>query len=85
MLPHGVCERQPTAAQLGRHCDREITSLSKLLEVLGEKRVLAIVFGRAIRESREHLVGEKRAVAGAIVGVIGRHQRIRCTTPWDSS
>ena len=85
LLAHGLRERQTAAAQFDRHREHEIPGLAQFLEIFSEERVLAIVPGARSANRASISLVSSASTAGATVGVIGRHQRIRRTTPWDSS
>ena len=51
-------ERQPAAAELGRHRQPQVARRAQLLEVVREEHVVAIVLRRPPGEAREHLVGQ---------------------------
>ena len=51
-------EIHSTAAELLRHVDREIPTVSKLIKIFGEETVFAIVLRSALGETGKHCVRE---------------------------
>ena len=58
LLLRDARERQACPSELGRNGDAKISGLAKLVEVVREERVVAIVLRRPLREPGEHLVGQ---------------------------
>jgi hypothetical protein len=60
LLLRDAGERQARAAELGWNGQPQITRLSKLLEVVREEHIVAVVLRRPFRKASEHVVCEDR-------------------------